>query len=221
MKTDLSTIVSENQNLVYSIASSFTNYQDKEDLFQVGAMGLMKACKNYDPSLNVKLTTYAHPFILGEMRKYIREDKGIKVSRDLSRLNSHIDRAISLLSQKFMREPTIVEVSEWLNIPESMVADAMNANNSIQSIDEPINDDGKELNLYDVISVPERTSIDSLIELKKALLELTSEEKKIIQARYFNDLTQVETAKLLNTSQVNISRQEQRILGKLKGKLVN
>jgi RNA polymerase sporulation-specific sigma factor len=184
-------------------------------------MGLMKACKNYDPSLNVKLTTYAHPFILGEMRKYIREDKGLKVSRDISRLNSHIDRAISLLSQHLMREPTITEISNWLNIPQNMVVDAMNASNSIQSIDEPINDEGKELNLYDVISIPERTSVDELIELKKALLELTPDEKRLIQARYFNDLTQVETAKLLNTSQVNISRHEQRILDKLKGKLLN
>ncbi len=220
METDLSTIVYENKNLIYSIASSFTNYHSIDDLFQVGTIGLIKAYKKFDPDLNVKLTTYAHPFILGEMRRYVREDKGVKISRDISRLNSRIDRAIALLSQKFMREPTIVEVSTFLDISENLVADAMLSSNTIQSIDEPINDEGKELNLYDVISIKETTSVDELIELKRVLLELTTEERQIIEARYFEGLTQVETASRIGTSQVNISRQEQRILAKLKGKLL-
>jgi len=221
VETDLNTIVYENKNLIYSIASSFTNYHSIDDLFQVGTIGLIKAYKKFDPNQNVKLTTYAHPFILGEMRRYVREDKGVKISRDIARLNSRIDRAIALLSQKFMREPTINEVSNFLDIPESLVADALLASNTIQSIDEPINDEGKELNLYDVISIKEATSIDDLIELKRVLLELTPEERYIIEARYFKGLTQSEIAKYLNTNQVNISRQEQRILVKLKSKLLN
>lgn len=220
MEADLSAIVYENKNLIYSIANSFTKYSNVDDLFQVGTIGLIKAYKKFDPNLNVKLTTYAHSFILGEMRKYIREDKGVKVSRDISQLNSRIDRATALLSQKYMREPSIKEISDWLAIPESLVADAILATCKIHSIDEPIKADGKELNLYDVVGIEETTSIDELIELKKVLSELSSEERFIIDARYFKDLTQTEVANLLKTNQVNISRLEQRILNKLKSKLL-
>ena len=104
---NLTNLIIENQNLIYKISMLFTNYSNKEDLFQVGCIGLINAYKKYDESFNTKFTTYAYPFILGEMNNYVKKDKGIKISREISKLNSMIERASILLTQRLMREPTI------------------------------------------------------------------------------------------------------------------
>ncbi len=209
-------IILDNERLIYSIANSF-NYNSKDDLFQAGCLGIIKAYKRYNPSLNCKFTTYAYPFVLGEMRKLIREDKGIKVSREISKLSLRIEKAYILLSQKLMKEPSITEIANFLEIPEYYVSEALNSLNKIKSLDEPITDSNKDLTLQDVIGKCD--NIDDLIMLKDALNSLSPAEKEIIENRYVKDYTQSQTSKLIGTNQVQISRSEQRILKKLGHKM--
>lgn len=216
---ELTQLISENQNLIYKITHYFEKYASKEDLFQVGCMGLIKAYKKYDESYGAKFTTYAYPYILGEIRKYVREDKGIKISRDISKLNLKIEKAIILLTQKLMREPSITEISAYLEIPEYYIVESIKSTNSIESIDKPINDDSnKEMTLQDTISIDNK-NIDELIMLRDEINNLSDNEKELLEKRYNNDFTQTETARLLGMTQVQVSRCEAKILSKLKQKL--
>lgn len=217
---DLKQLIVDNQNLIYKITHYFKNYNNKEDLFQAGCIGLVKAYKKYDPSFNVKFTTFAFPYILGEMRKYVREDKGIKISKDISKLNLQIEKATNILSQKLMREPSIEELSKFLEIPVYDLAQAINSTNQIISIDETIKSDGKEITLHDIVKDKE-TDLDTLISLKTAIEELNDFEKEIINKRYYSDMTQTEVAKSLGISQVQVSRKEQKVLTKLKNKIAS
>lgn len=216
---ELTQLISENQNLIYKITHYFEKYASKEDLFQVGCMGLIKAYKKYDESYGAKFTTYAYPYILGEIRKYVREDKGIKISRDISKLNLKIEKAIILLTQKLMREPSITEISAYLEIPEYYIVESIKSTNSIESIDKPINDDSnKEMTLQDTIYIDNK-NIDELIMLRDEINNLSDSEKELLEKRYNNDFTQTETARLLGMTQVQVSRCEAKILSKLKQKL--
>lgn len=217
---DLKELIQTNQNLIYKIAHYFKNYSNKEDLFQVGCIGLVKAYKKYDPTFNAKFTTFAFPYILGEMRKYVREDKGIKISKDISKLNLQIEKATIILSQKLMREPSLEELSCFLEVPTYELAQAINSTNNIMSIDEVITTDGKDVTLHDVIKDKE-TDLDSLISLRTAISELNDFEKEIISKRYYSDMTQSEVAKQLGISQVQVSRNEQKVLTKLKNKIAS
>lgn len=208
----------DNERLIYSITNYFKNYSSKEDLYQAGCLGLINAYKKYDPNMNCKFTTYAYPYILGEMRRLVREDKGIKVSREISKLNLKIEKAYVLLSQKLMKEPSIEEIANFLEIPEYYVSEAIMSLNKIKSIDEPVNESGREFTLQDVIG--ESKNIDDLILLRENLKNLTEEEKSIIDNRYMKDYTQSETSKIVGMSQVQVSRKEQKVLQKLKQKMV-
>lgn len=219
MEQDLTNLIMENQNLIYSIIHYFEGYGNKEDLFQVGAMGLIKAYKKYDPSMGTKFTTYAYPYILGEMKKLITEDKEIKINRDLSRLSTKIEKASILLTQQLMREPYIYELADFLELPEKTILEAMQSRGKVQSIDEPINQEGKEITLHDTIGQIEHLSLDTLIALKSELENLTPFERELIERRYINNLTQSETANILGMSQVQVSRKEQKVLTKLRNRL--
>ena len=199
-------------------AINFKNYKSKEDLFQAGCLGLINAYKKYDPSMNCKFTTYVYPYILGEMRKLVRQDKGLKISREITKLNLKIEKAYVLLTQKLMKEPTITEVADYLNVPEFYVSEAINSLNKIKSIDEPINSDGKEFTLQDVVG--KMDNIDDLIMLKESLKTLNKEEMELISNRYIKDYTQTQTSKIIGMSQVQVSRKEQKVLQKLKQKMV-
>lgn len=217
---DLKDLIMNNQNLIYKLTHYFKNYENKEDLFQAGCIGMVKAYKKYDSSFNVKFTTFAFPYILGEMKKFAREDKGIKISKDISRLNSKVEQATIILSQKLMREPTIDELSTFLDISTYDLAEAINSTNNIMSIDEVINNDGKEVTLHDIIKDKE-TDLDSLIALRSAIKGLSDFEKELIGKRYYKDMTQKEVAECLGISQVQVSRKEQKVLTKLKSKIAS
>lgn len=221
MNEDLEKLIKDNQNLIYSITHNFNGYPNKDDLFQAGVLGLIDAYNHFNPNLGVKFTTYAYSYIVGEMYKQVRKDRGIKVSRTISKLNLMIEKASILLSQQLMREPTITELSNFLEVSEYELYEAISSNNSIRSIDESINDDEKELTLHDVISDHVESNIDDLILLRQALENLDDFEKNIILNRYMKDLTQTETSKILGMSQVQVSRKEQKILMKLRDKLVS
>lgn len=219
MNEELSKLILDNENLIYKITHYFGNYTSKEDLFQVGCIGLIKAYKNYKNDYNTKFTTYAYPYILGEIKKYIREDKGIKISRDITKLNLKIEKANLILSQKLMREPSIKELSEYLGIEEFYINEALCSNNVLQSLDEPIVDNGKCLTLYDTISNVDSMDMDTLIALRKELSLLDKSEYQIISEHYLQDKTQREIAENLGINQVQVSRREQKILAKLKDRL--
>lgn len=212
-------LILENQNLIYSITRYFERYANKEDLFQAGCIGMIIAYKNFDSSMNVKFTTYAYPYILGEMKKLVREDKSVKVSRNIQMLNLKIEKAKIILTQKFMREPSIEELSNFLELPEEMICDAINSTKTIYSIDEPLNIEGKDITLQDTIGKVDNPYLDDLIQLRDELTTLTPFEKSIIEQRYMQDLTQQETAEILGISQVQVSRNEKKVLTKLKNKL--
>ena len=211
---EITNIILNNEKLIYSITNYFKNYNSKEDLYQSGCLGLINAYKRYNPNMNCKFTTYAYPYILGEMRKLVREDKGLKVSREITKLNLKIEKAYILLSQKLMKEPSIEELANYLEIPEYYVSEALLSLNKIKSIEEPVNSDGKELTLGDVIGTCD--NIDDLILLRESLNNLTNDEKELINSRYMNDYTQSETSKKLGMSQVQVSRKEHKVLEKLK-----
>ena len=212
-------IIVNNKNLIYSIANYFDTYNNKEDLFQAGCLGIINAYKNFNDSYNIKFTTYAYPYIVGEMKKLIREDKNIKISRDISRLSKKIEEIYNIYSQKLFRMPTNKEIAELLGVNEYIISEAINANNPVKSIDESILSDSKEITLHEIIP-DKQNDITTLIALKDELEKLSALEKEVVKERYFNDYTQKKVADNLGMSQVQVSRQEQKVLEKLRKKLV-
>lgn len=221
MDETLTKLIEENKKMIYKITHYFTKYESKEDLFQVGCVGLIKAYQNYKEGYNTKFTTYAYPYILGEISKYVRDDKGIKISRDISKLNLRIEKAKILLTQKLMREPSPSELSEFLGIDQETVLEALTSQFVIQSLDEPIENSEDSLCLYDKIGAINNLDMDTLITLKQELQSLSKEEHYIINSHYMKDLTQSEIAESLGMNQVQVSRKEKKILVKLKDKLAS
>ena len=184
----------------------FKNYPNKEDLFQVGCIGLINAYNNYDNTSDTKFSTYAYSYILGEMRKLVREDKGIKVSRNITRLYAQIERSSIYLTQHLMRVPSISEIAEFMEIDEELVAEALNSTNTLLDIDD--------------IQVDNRHDDSDILDLRQELSKLSSEELDLITKRYMEDMTQTEVASTLGMSQVQVSRKEHKVLEKLKQQLV-
>ena len=214
----IANLIKENEKLIYSIANYFKNYNSKEDLYQAGCLGLISAYKKYNPDMNCKFTTYAYMYILGEMRKLVRQDKCMKISRDITKLNLKIEKAYILLTQKLMKEPSIEEIANYLEIPSYFVSEAILSLNKIKSIDEPVTSDGKEITLQEIIGKSD--NVDDLIMLKEVLNDLTHDEKELIKSRYIDDFTQLETSKIIGISQVQVSRKEHKVLEKLKKRMV-
>ncbi len=206
-------------NLIYSITHYFEGYKSKEDLYQAGIIGLIEAYNKFDESYNVKFSTYAYKYILGEMRKLVREDKGIKISRNITKLNYQIEKAKMILYQKLYKEPTIKELSNFLEVNEEEIIEALKTVNMLQSIDDPINSEGKEITLHDMIS-DNSMDLNTLIAFKEELNNLTPFEREIINKRYLEDLSQSEVANMLGLTQVKISREEAKIKQKIKERLV-
>lgn len=210
--------LNEYSNLVYSISHYFDKYKNKEDLYQAGIIGLLEAYKNYDEKYNTKFSTYAYTYIFGEMSKLVREDKNIKIGRNIIRLKNSIEKAKNILEQKLYREPTIKEISLFLEVPQQKIEEAINSINTF-SIDETICDEGKEITYHDLIS-DNSMDLDTLVALKKELEILTPIEREIISKRYLENLSQDEIAKSLGITQVKVSRQESKIKQRIKQNLV-
>lgn len=207
--------------MIYSIASKYSFGSDFEDLCQVGQIGLMKAYENYNDEYGNSFSSYAYIYIKGEILKYIRENKVIKVSKDLISLNKSISNAREVLSQKMMRIPTTEELALFLEIPEEKITEASLATEYVRSLDYELNDDGKELTMYDSIRYDEKGYDDSILDLKEELEQLPENERQLIIARYYEDKSQQETSKILGMSQVQVSRNETKILTKLRTKLAS
>ena len=197
----------EYDGLIYSIISKYPKKYDRDDLYQVSMLGLIDALKHYNDSYNTKFSTFAYYYIVGEVNKYIRENNSLKVSKNLIDLKNKILKSKEVISQKLGREATNLEVSLYLEIDENLVNEAL-------SYDEVTSlDDGYfEIGSYDNTSA-------EILDLKNELDKLSLEERKLILARYYNELTQSETSKILGISQVQVSRNESKILKKLKTRL--
>ena len=208
------------ESKIMFIVNKYSNNYNKEDLISAGKLGLIKASKNYDENLGIKFSTFSEKYILGEILEYIRNDKNIKVSRDFIRLKKRVDIASNHYYENKHRYPTIKELSFLLNENESKIIDVINTNQNVSSIDEPINDN-EEILLKDTISKEEKIDLIDLISLNDALSELSYEDRKLINERYYNGKTQTEIASELNTSQVKVYRMEKKILDELNLKIAS
>ena len=204
------------ENLIYSIINKYSSKFDKDDLYQVGMIGLIEAYKNYKDSFNTKFSTYAYYYILGEVNKYIRECSSLKVSKDILKLSKSINKAREVMEQRLGREPTNLEISLFLEIDEEKVNEALKASDIVSSLDYQEEDRN---DLYNSIKVIDKDVLPDILDLKDEINNLSEEERKIILARYYSDLTQSETSKYLGISQVQVSRKESKILEKLRCRL--
>lgn len=213
-------IVENNTGLVWSVVRKFMNRgHEAEDLFQIGSIGLIKAVEKFDSSFGVRFSTYAVPMIMGEIKRHLRDDGIIKVSRSLKETSMRARAAAERLSKEFGREPTISEVAAEVGVPADELAMALDATVAPESINATVTEDGKPLeNIIDSGFDMEGTVI-TRISIKEALQNLDVRERQIIVMRYFKDKTQSQVAKQLGISQVQVSRIEKKILSRMRDKL--
>jgi len=214
-------VINENVGLVWSIVRRFLGRgQEAEDLFQIGVIGLMKAVDKFDLSYEVMFSTYAVPMISGEIKRYLRDNNSlIKMSRSIKENGWKIKAAQERLNYELGRDATLEELAAATELSMEDVVTALEAGSEIESIYKTVyQGDGNEIYLVDRIK-EEKNEAESLIDrmtVKQLLDSLTEEERLLITSRYFEDKTQVETAKLLGISQVQVSRLEKKILLKMR-----
>lgn len=217
-------IINNNQGLVWNIVARFSGRgYEKEELYQIGAIGLIKAVKRFDFSFGVKFSTYAVPYIMGEIKRFIRDDGPIKISRSIKELNSKINELQNKNLKEAGQELSVKEVARKLNVSKEEVAVAIESARPLESInEEAYNEENGESKISkisnkedDVNKLINRLTINRLIQ------ELDEREKKIIILRYFREKTQTEVANLLGISQVQVSRIEKKILNSMRTKIAN
>lgn len=211
--------VEKNQGLVYSCMKRFiTSKTSKDELFQIGCIGLMKALNNFDISKDFQFSTYAFPIILGEIKRYFRDDGQMRISRSIKEKYSEMMKCVDQFNQTHGKEPTYLEIAEMMKCDVSEVSLVLDAHQHISSMDEECFDSGgKSSTLNDKVASPSRDEILKLA-LNKEIGLLDKKEQLIIYFRYSLGYNQSEIADRLNCSQVQISRLEKQILGKLKNK---
>lgn len=203
-------VVKDNEKMIWKIASHFYGV-DKDDLFQAGVVGLLKALQNYKSNGNTKFSTYAHDYIFGEMY-ILANNKNIKVSKDILKLYKKIESTRYMLAQKINKIPSNLELSEFLGLPLEDITMAINGAKVIMSLDSKEDD---EKSIYDTIKSKDE-DLDTKILLNDSMETLDEDEKNIIKSRYFEDLTQSEVARKLNMTQVMVSRYEKKGINKMR-----
>ena len=225
-KDEMAKIVEKNQGLIWNIVKRFLGRgYDKEDIYQIGCLGFIKAIRRFDASFDVKLSTYAVPYILGEIKKFLRDDGPIKVSRSIKELNIKIlelKKEYELKGKKLSLE----KISKILRTTKEEIIIAMESSNQIESIENAVivkDKDGKSLSIFDTLSdnKNEETMIVNKISIQNLVKQLDQREKEIILLRFYKNKTQSEVAKILGISQVQVSRIEKKILLGMKEKLVS
>ena len=195
--------------LIKKIATNFYG-AEYEDLLQAGRIGLFQAKKHFTPDGNTKFSTFAYKYIFGEMYKVSVVNKPIKQSKDNLKILKLVEQTKFLLTQSLGKEPSISDIAIYLNIQEEIISNAIMASGEILSLDK---EQELDTNLYNKIG--NNIDNDLNIDIKNSMDTLDSDEKEIIKCRYFNDLTQSETAEKLGMSQVSVSRYEKRSLSKM------
>lgn len=218
------TMVKENMGLIWSIVRRFNNRgYELEDLFQIGSIGLMKAIDKFDTSFEVKFSTYAVPMITGEIKRFLRDDGLIKVSRSIKENGAKIKQARERLQAERGRDITLQELSEETGMERAEIVMALEANGEVESIYKTYApENGKETCLADRLP-QEKDSHEVLINhmlLEQLLKELKQEERQLIQMRYFEECTQMQVAEKLGISQVQVSRMEKKILLSMRKKTI-
>ena len=214
------TLVESNLGLVRSVLRGFLNRgHDVEDLFQIGSIGLLKAIDKFDISYDVKFSTYAVPMIIGEIKRFLRDDGIIKISRSLKQIAGMAKQAGEKLYKILGREPSIQEISEEIGVEKEEIVMALESSYQPEYLYEIVyQNDGSPLYLIDKINLEEDQPTDVLdsIVLKDVISQLKPRDRQIIVLRYFQDKTQVEVANVLGISQVQVSRIEKRIIGEMR-----
>ena len=212
-------LVEGNLKLVLSILKKFSNKVDNlDDLFQVGCLGLVKAIDNFDTSYDVKLSTYACPMIIGEIKRFIRDNSTLRISRSIKDLAYKSLKLKEELTTSNGKEPTNKEIASILGVTEYEVDNAIESLREPVSMYEPIyNDGGDTIYLYDQISnKKEEYDLDYKLALEKAISKLKPRDRKILEARFIEGITQIEIANELGISQAQISRIEKNDIKTLK-----
>lgn len=209
-------LIVENSGLVWSIAKRyFGRGVDPDDLYQLGCLGFLKAIDGFDLEFGTQFSTYAVPKIAGEIRRFLRDDGAVKVSRSIKERSASIKMARQRLTGTLNREPTLSELSEELGITVQEIAAAETATSSTESIQKENGEDG--FTLEDVLT--DGSMEEKLVEhiaLKEAVAKLPQRERMVIDLRYYHGLTQDKTSKIMGVSQVQISRIEKKALQQLR-----
>ena len=207
-------LVTDNLGLVWSIVKRFAGRgYEQEDLFQIGSIGLLKAIDKFDLQYQVRFSTYAVPMIAGEIRRFLRDDGMIKVSRSLKELAVKVFSLKEQLTDNYGREPTVEEIAKELGVSSEEVAASLEAGAQIESIYRPLSaTEGEKGVLMDKLE----EQLLNRLTLEKLMKDLGEQEKELILRRYFYGQTQTETAKALKVSQVQISRLEKKCLKELR-----
>ncbi len=208
------TLVNCNLKLIFNLVQRFAHRgYELEDLFQIGTIGLIKAIDKFDFSYNVKFSTYAVPMIIGEIRRFLRDDNPVKVSRSYKELVYKINRAKEALTRELGREPSLNEISTHLGVAREDIITALEAVQSPTSIHETLyQDDSDPIYVLDQLSGQKQDQWFDNLTLKEVITKLPVREKEVILLRFFQDKTQNEVAEIIGLSQVQISRIERAAL---------
>lgn len=224
-KDAMTKLIEDNNGLIWSIVRRFNGRgYDIEDLYQIGTIGFIKAIQRFDTSFEVRLSTYAVPYILGEIKRYIRDDGPIKVSRSIKELNVKILELQREFLHKYGRDISLEEISKELKISKEEIAMALDSARPVDSIEDAKYKDNKTdktVSILEQISTgkDEETEITNRITIKNLINELNDNEKEIILLRYYKQKTQMQVSKILGITQVQVSRIERKVLDKMKKRL--
>jgi RNA polymerase sporulation-specific sigma factor len=215
----LDTLVRANLALVRSVCKRFADRgADMEELYQLGCLGLVKGIRNFDLSYGVRFSSYAVPVIMGEIRRFLRDDGSLTVGRRLKELAARALAAADALRADLCREPTLTEVAQALGCEAAELAQALESGRAVASLDAPIGED-ESATLQDVVGTAQpEAGIDRLL-LRELLAQLPQQDRRLILLRYFRDQTQAETARMLGMTQVQVSRQEARIIKQIRSSM--
>ena len=217
------TLVEENMGLVYTIVRRFAGRgHEMEDLIQIGSIGLIKAIDKFNSAFDVKFSTYAVPMIAGEIKRFLRDDGMIKVSRSLKETAGKAYMVKEALEKKYGREPSLEEISEEIGASREDIVLAMESAAEVESLHKTIyQGDGNAISLMDKLEEqgnPNEELLNHMV-LNDVIQTLHEEERMLIRLRYFEDKTQMEVARALGMSQVQVSRMEKKILKIMRGKI--
>lgn len=211
-------LIENNSPLVKSIVKRYLSKGvDYDDLYQLGCLGFLKAINNFDEAFNVKFSTYAVPMIAGEIKRFLRDDGSIKVSRAIKSVYYQIQKLCDERKASNLPQPTIKELSEIFRIDEEEVVFTLESAKRPLSLQQQLDKDGGSLEIIDRIAGEDNDIVNEIL-VKDLLKSLSDKDRKIIVLRYFRDKTQSEVAQMLGVSQVQVSRLESKILAKLKQK---
>lgn len=214
-------LILDNSPLIKSVIKRYKNKGvEYDDLYQLGSLGFLKAIENFDESFNVKFTTYAVTMIAGEVKRFLRDNGYIKVSRGVKTLNIYITRFVEEYKNTYDRSPQLDEISKHFNVTNEDIIFAMESNKSPVSLNSSVgDDDGKQQMLIEKIEANNLDKDMDLFLVYNIIKTLSDRDKKIIMLRYFRDKTQKEIAEQFGVSQVQISRLETKILNEIKSKI--